>query len=644
MKRSVGTTRGMFGRVVNSETRRSLSNRQRARPLCLLARPPLLLPFYASSSSSRAFASYSTVDTMEDLEFWRNKTETLLNDKYIWPKDAKSAIFWWAEQRTKEGIDTAWKILERVVKDTQRSGQSSDTVQLTKWLNFTVNAWRLLVEDDLQNRLMKAEQVLEKTSFLAPYLLPNTQTFNMIIDARILQGPGAAEFAEEVLKRMQQESTNNPLMSPDAVTYSLVVNAWRKSGSPEKAEAVLQNMNSVKPNTISFNTAIAAWADSKDAAAGKRAEGLLKKMRQLSRQEDSQVKPDVVSYISAITAWANSKDPSAGRYAEALLRQMHEDFDAGNTNVKPNTVIFTAVITAWANSRDGAAGRRAERLLEQMQDEYDEGNTDLKADTICFSAAMDAWAKSGDHSAGNRAELLLQQMEDMYESGDSNVKPDAFCYLAVISAWANSRHSSAGKRAELLLQRMQKQYEAGNAGAKPERMSCTATISAWAKSGDPSAGKRGERILRQMQKLSKAGEVHIKPDTVSYNAAISAWAYSQDPHRVARAEALLREMNEMHRAGVRNVKPDAVTYTSIIQAWRRSNYPSAAGKQTDKYLQEMKALNIKPNKYVYSSAIKAWEIRQDEEAQHRVVTLKRESKQLGQKRHRFEPLEMYIAG
>jgi hypothetical protein len=91
-----------------------------------------------------------------------------------------------------------------------------------------------------------------------------------------------------------------------------------------------------------------------------------------------------------------------------------------------------------------------------------------------------------------------------------------------------------------------------------------------------------------------------------------------------KAEALLQEMHALYRGGNRNVKPNTITYNSIIQALCNDDDSSTAGKQADKYLQEMKDMNIKPDKYTYSSAIKAWKMSKHPMARDRILELKGE--------------------
>ena len=73
---------------------------------------------------------------------------------------------------------------------------------------------------------MTAEQVLNKLESFEPHIVPDVQTYTIIIDAKIAQDPSeAAPFAEQVLERMHQEASTNHLVQPDLVTYNSVINA-----------------------------------------------------------------------------------------------------------------------------------------------------------------------------------------------------------------------------------------------------------------------------------------------------------------------------------------------------------------------------------------------------------------------------------
>jgi len=113
---------------------------------------------------------------------------------------------------------------------------------------------------------MTVGQVLRKLDTFDPHIVPDVQTYAMIIDAKIGQDPSdAAPFAEQVLERMHQESSTNHLVQRGLLAY--IINAWSKSRlshAGKKVEALLQRMEELglQSNIISFNVAISAWASS----------------------------------------------------------------------------------------------------------------------------------------------------------------------------------------------------------------------------------------------------------------------------------------------------------------------------------------------------------------------------------------------
>ena len=104
----------------------------------------------------RPLSSSSTLPikiTMDEIVFRRSKTQRLLDLDTLASNDwsaTKQMLFWWTRQGTREGVDWAWKILDRLVVDLSNNmNENGAETQirakiLTDWLNFTVNSWRLL--------------------------------------------------------------------------------------------------------------------------------------------------------------------------------------------------------------------------------------------------------------------------------------------------------------------------------------------------------------------------------------------------------------------------------------------------------------------------------------------------------------------
>jgi hypothetical protein len=73
---------------------------------------------------------------------------------------------------------------------------------------------------------------------------------------------------------------------------------------------------------------------------------LLLEMLEQYDMGNNNVKPNTITYNSVIDAWANSKDPNAGIRAEAILQRMEEQYKMGNRDVEPNTLSYNSAINA----------------------------------------------------------------------------------------------------------------------------------------------------------------------------------------------------------------------------------------------------------------------------------------------------------
>lgn len=70
----------------------------------------------------------------------------------------------------------------------------------------------------------------------------------------------------------------------------------------------------MRPNLLSYNTCINAWAQSPTPDSAARAEALFTRMlRRYKEDAFSTVKPDVVTFSSVLNALAKSKAPHKGK-------------------------------------------------------------------------------------------------------------------------------------------------------------------------------------------------------------------------------------------------------------------------------------------------------------------------------------------
>ena len=90
----------------------------------------------ASSRPTRLLSSTSTplIKMMTDaIEMQRNKTQKLLDLESFSSNDwdaVESLLFWWASQETMEGVDWAWKILDRLVVECSRNSTNENDMEL----------------------------------------------------------------------------------------------------------------------------------------------------------------------------------------------------------------------------------------------------------------------------------------------------------------------------------------------------------------------------------------------------------------------------------------------------------------------------------------------------------------------------------
>ena len=99
--------------------------------------------------------------------------------------------------------------------------------------------------------------------------------------------------------------------APDTLTYNTLINIAARCGKPEKAEEILNSMIKkssssneggggkmyVKPDNISFNTVLSAWAKMKSKKGMDRAEEILHRMQEMANDDDSNIRPDRVSFL-----------------------------------------------------------------------------------------------------------------------------------------------------------------------------------------------------------------------------------------------------------------------------------------------------------------------------------------------------------
>lgn len=176
-----------------------------------------------------------------------------------------------------------------------------------------------------------------------------------------------------------------------------------------------------------------AWAKSGGGRkAAERAEEILEWMDRLYKSGNTSVRPDTITFNAVLDAWARSGDRMAAHRAEQILDHMDELYRAGNQGVKPDTYTYNTLINAHAKSSEKGSAARAEHVLEVMKQRYLDGDGDFKPNTRTHTSVVDAWAKSGEKGAARHAEQILNNMIASFEeTGDFDSKPNVHTANAV---------------------------------------------------------------------------------------------------------------------------------------------------------------------------------------------------------------------
>ncbi len=176
-----------------------------------------------------------------------------------------------------------------------------------------------------------------------------------------------------------------------------------------------------------------AWAKSGGGRkAAERAEEILEWMDRLHKAGNVSVRPDTITFNAVLDAWARSGDRMAAHRAEQILDHMDELYRAGNLGVKPDTYTYNTLINAHAKSSEKGSAARAEHVLEVMKKRYLDGDGDFKPNTRTHTSVVDAWAKSGEKGAARRAEQILNNMIASFEeTRDHDSKPNVHTANAV---------------------------------------------------------------------------------------------------------------------------------------------------------------------------------------------------------------------
>jgi pentatricopeptide repeat protein len=288
-----------------------------------------------------------------------------------------------------------------------------------------------------ERRPDEAEKILSLMQQLRPicqHLVPDAISYNSVLHAYL-----RASFPPDVIldkalrlvKYMQDNSHDQPAISPNAFTYATLLKCWLQTGREDRAdsaEAVLVQIErawrrgdrSLQPNNRLHNMVINAYAKSRLRWASTRA------MELLSRMKDSNaIEPDTISYTSVLECLSKSADPNAPQHAQELLDEVTCRYEATkDPNLMPNLRTFTMAILTFSKNHGSVAQARG--LLTRLTKLYAEtDDPQLEPSEYPYNYVLNC-AANAQLDQDRAFAIATETFQEMRKS--PLVRPDSFTY------------------------------------------------------------------------------------------------------------------------------------------------------------------------------------------------------------------------
>jgi pentatricopeptide repeat protein len=461
----------------------------------------------------------------------------------------------WSRSDAVDGLERAAAVFQRIreLHELGLSNEGPDVVAYNVMLNcYAMSAPRgAATTSNLRDAAKRADSLLqemkERSTKGEMGVAPDFRSYSIVIHAwaQALNERRAVKILHEALDAYE---VGEGKMELDLPTVHTVLRALGRAGKGAKAEALLERLCTLRangehgasPTAVTFSLVVTAWSKSGDFNAAQRAETVLMQMRSMYEAGAVAMKPDFLVYSALITCWAHSKLKGAPERAWGILGEMRQRAKAGDSGLKPDIVSYNAVLQAFSQAR---IPERAEDMLKRMFDEYQQGDVNTKPDLWSFNTVLAAWARSSAPDAVERSERLVTQMRHLDQTTKLDVKPDVVTYNNLLNCLANSRRSDAPERAEAMLRWMADQFRGGDTGMQPSRVSYGSVIKAWIYAGNPG---RAEVVLRELHTQYMNGNADMKPDRSHYKYVADAWSKTTHPKALERSSSILKLMHATH--------------------------------------------------------------------------------------------------
>ena len=361
----------------------------------------------------------------------------------------------WAAIGTVEAAEKATGILEKMEYLQEFGGSVKPTVHS---YSIVISAWGKCQSEmaaqnaeNILNRLFENyDNVLlkrvDQNEYYADQLKPNGIVFNSAIDAWAMSGsPNAGEKAETLLHRMEVLSRLDEYdVRPDTISFNTCI----------KGKFTERHAHSFESYSYTFilNTAYlmygynTAWCNSNRPDAPLKAEQVLSKLEtnpQYPKRNGGVliVRPNKLSYNTCINAWAKSNLPEAAARAEGLLLRIVRAFKSETfATIMPDAHTFSSTLNALAKSRTVKdKAQKCSSILKAMIDLHeDDGSYETMPNIICYNTVLNACAFSARGIEAEKRQALAVAVDVFNQMREGKyVSPDAVSYGNMMKSCAN---------------------------------------------------------------------------------------------------------------------------------------------------------------------------------------------------------------
>ena len=313
----------------------------------------------------------------------------------------------------------------------------------------------------------------------------------------------SSKKVEELLRCMEKLHEEGwPNLQPNVVIYNILLNVWAKGGEVKKIEDTLQRMIrleiGVSPDSISYSTLLSAYAKLGTPEAALKADSLLHQMIELFNLGMESAKPNVISFSNVTQCHAQLGN---GEKSEEWLRKLQDLYHAHqDPDWKPDLAIYNTVVQSWAIS---GQPQKAEDFLHTMVMDDETVKNDRKSpndldqsvqpNSQTFNIVLSAWAKTGE---AERAEAILMEMHKLHVENDFDTRPTVVSYNTVLDSYAQktNRIVNANKKNKNKNKHIKNDHQ-----------------------GEDAPWIRAEAILNHMIDLCRGGDHSLKPTARTWN-------------------------------------------------------------------------------------------------------------------------------